>query len=269
MRRNKLGAFFLVSTLALAGIGVSYAGFTDYIQIYGEIDNATVRLNIVDYSCTVIYKLWCLDSTMWEKFIAEAPPGWHIDFDNEVAQYHGFYDYNAADDWGEPPQDIMDAFEAYMDAFNDAYLPDYFVCYEYVSFAKAFPGAGYNLVNMEFNNTFPCKDFIANFIFHYVGSIPAKITDFTITKRAGWMSLADIEYKFYPAWPIFVGGERVGWRIGNPIPAAIMKGLQIHFCDHFLVEVIVHLRQDNRLQGLSGIFTGRIEVTQWYDPPAG
>ena len=60
MRRNKIGAFFLVSTLALAGVGISYAGFTDYIQVYAKVDTATVKLDIVDYSCTVIYKIWCL-----------------------------------------------------------------------------------------------------------------------------------------------------------------------------------------------------------------
>ena len=50
MRRNKIGSMFLVSVLALAGIGISYAGFSDSISVYGTVDTATVNLDIVAYS---------------------------------------------------------------------------------------------------------------------------------------------------------------------------------------------------------------------------
>ena len=58
MRRNKIGAMFLVSTLALAGIGISYAGFTDYLQVYGRITTADMSIEIVNYSGTIVWKVW-------------------------------------------------------------------------------------------------------------------------------------------------------------------------------------------------------------------
>jgi len=44
MRTTKISSMFLISVIAIAGIGVSYAGLTDYIQIYGEVTVAMVRL---------------------------------------------------------------------------------------------------------------------------------------------------------------------------------------------------------------------------------
>jgi hypothetical protein len=50
MKRNKFGSIFLVSMLALTGIGASYAGFNDIIYIYGTASTATVNLDIEAYS---------------------------------------------------------------------------------------------------------------------------------------------------------------------------------------------------------------------------
>ena len=58
MEKNKIGTIFLISVLALAGIGASYAGMTDSIKIYGTVKTATVDLEIDSYSGTWIWKVW-------------------------------------------------------------------------------------------------------------------------------------------------------------------------------------------------------------------
>ena len=44
-------------------------------------------------------------------------------------------------------------------------------------------------------------------------------------------------------------------------------GTQLHYCDYVYVRLIIHLPQDNALQGLSGAFTGTIGVIQWNEYP--
>ena len=58
MRKNKIGTIFIVLIFALTGIGITYSGFTDNIQIHGIVDTATVELEIVDYSGTDVWKVW-------------------------------------------------------------------------------------------------------------------------------------------------------------------------------------------------------------------
>ena len=55
-KKGKIGTIFLVSILALAGVGISYAGFTDYIFVYGTVDTATVDIELTDwYSGTFVW----------------------------------------------------------------------------------------------------------------------------------------------------------------------------------------------------------------------
>ena len=54
--KNKVGSIFLVSMLALAGLGMSYAGFSDTISVFGSVSTATVTLVVEDYSGTWVYK---------------------------------------------------------------------------------------------------------------------------------------------------------------------------------------------------------------------
>lgn len=58
MRNNQIGAIFIVSALALAGIGVSYAGFTDILTVHGTVQTATVEFEDLSYSGTWIYKVF-------------------------------------------------------------------------------------------------------------------------------------------------------------------------------------------------------------------
>jgi len=59
----KIGTIFLVLIMSIAGIGISYAGFTDTIYVHGMVNTASVELQVVDYSATWVYK----DLTTHEK----------------------------------------------------------------------------------------------------------------------------------------------------------------------------------------------------------
>ena len=56
MRKNKVGSIFLVSMLALAGLGISYAGFSDIIYVSGTVETAELSLTVIGYSGTWAWK---------------------------------------------------------------------------------------------------------------------------------------------------------------------------------------------------------------------
>ena len=83
MKNEKIGTIFLIIILSIAGIGISYAGLTDTIHIYGTVDSATVTLDIEYYSGTDVWKVWNDEGF---------PPG----YEDEVYIWHGF-EYNRPD----------------------------------------------------------------------------------------------------------------------------------------------------------------------------
>lgn len=136
MRKNKIGALFAVSFLALAGIGISYAGWHDVITISGSVQTGDVSWEIVEFSGTWVYKI--------------KPHG--------ILRNHQTYlpDYTEmGDDPGGNPGGIV----------GDG--P--------VARAWAEPGDDPNSVNIHFENLFPCQDFTADFVVKYTGSIPARV----------------------------------------------------------------------------------------------
>ncbi len=139
MNTNKITIIFLVSILALAGIGISYAGFVDLIQVHGNVSTAYVEIDVEDYSGTDVWKIWgCPDETP----------------DGEIYIWRGFED-------DRPNQADIEA--------------DYPGCnVEFIASAWASEGDTFD-VDMEWFNIFPCINFIADIIVHYEGSIPAKM----------------------------------------------------------------------------------------------
>ena len=101
MRKNRIGALFMVSVLALAGIGISYAGFTDTITVSGTVNTATVDLDIIAYSCTKVWKIWDWPPYLPPPDTYEPPqiPGLTYNPGDEYAYYHGNCSYK--DDTGQ------------------------------------------------------------------------------------------------------------------------------------------------------------------------
>jgi len=56
MKTAKLGAIFLISVMALAGIGAGYSAWTDTITVTGTVNTGNVDINVEYLSGTYIYK---------------------------------------------------------------------------------------------------------------------------------------------------------------------------------------------------------------------
>jgi len=271
MIKNKVGVIFLVSILTLAGIGISYAGFTDTIYVYGEVDTATVDIDWIGwYSGTWVFKIWGFEETP-----DKIPPYFDnvelYDLDDEILIYNGFENNFQG--------------QNNLETSVISWAEDHNGQAELVSSAYAGPGGmhpdptgvdkQYD-VDMTYDNLFPCIDFCADFIFHYDGSIPAKIDVADIFTFDTWLKELWNMYQKQPnegfgawveayrAYPHIVnGGPITGWTIDYDDPVDV--GYQLHQCYYVYVKLCIHLPQDNIYQGLSGKFFGKIGVKQWND----
>jgi len=69
-KQSKIGTVFFASMVALAGLGASYAGFSDLITVYGDVDTGTVDIELTgEFSGTWVYK----DLITHEVVILQAP----------------------------------------------------------------------------------------------------------------------------------------------------------------------------------------------------
>jgi len=276
MKHNKTGTIFMVSILALAGIGISYAGFSDSISIYGTVDTATVEIDWIGwYSGTWVYKIYDFESP------PGTPPGTPVVYEltDEILIYRGFTQL----------QPLPAAVEAW--ALANGGIA------ELVSYSEAKVGTtplpsgpGTYDIDMVYDNLFPCIDFTADFIFHYEGTIPAVIDTAQIYPLdedpypgpgdGGFLTYLWAFHKIpgneaygawveaYRAYPIYTNPSDptspiIGWTIHPDEPVDV--GYQLHACNYVYVKLTIHLPQDNNLQGLSGTFGGKIGVIQWND----
>ena len=87
MKTTKLGAMFLISILALAGVGMGYAAWTDTITITGQINTGSVEWKFIDVSGTWVWKVY--DYQTDEIYITDDPlwvPS-DIGYDGELIAY--------------------------------------------------------------------------------------------------------------------------------------------------------------------------------------
>lgn len=234
MRKNKIGAVFLVSALALAGIGITYAGFTDTISVYGTVSTATVELDIEAYSGTDVYKVWGTGAPTDETYIFRG---------------YSFERKTLVDVQAMYPN-------AQVELISSAWSHDY-------------EGPGDFDFAMTFDNLFPCIDFTADFILHYEGSIPVKVN------IAQWIMYTDWLEELYLAGGVSIKAFRC--TVPNPdqpigpdnyptkTEQVVDLGTQLHFCDYVIVELTLHLPQNNYWQGKTGEFSGKVGVIQWND----
>lgn len=256
MNGKQVGTVFMVSILALAGIGVSYAGLTDEIFVYGTVSTATVDLVVDWFSGTWVWKVW--DWTTPPPI--EPNQQWQIPGPDSKG---GIVEWRAND-------------EVLIYTGNESYKPTVAMInnwlagtgaqWEPISWSKGRapeadeinPKTGelYDAV-IDFNNIFPCVEFKANIVFHYVGSIPAKITDII---NFAWADqwLIDLAAMY----PNDIYSEIYHYHSVGP---DTIVGDQLHYCDRIKLEVVIKLPQDNDLQGLSAEGYAEIAVRQWND----
>ena len=85
MEKNKIFTIFGIVVLSLAGIGITYAGFVDVIDIYGTVSTATVDIKVEEYSCTFLWKIWNWQNNVENPYAPELK----IYANKEIAVYKG------------------------------------------------------------------------------------------------------------------------------------------------------------------------------------
>ena len=214
MKTGKIGAIFLISILALAGIGMGVASWTDTITIDGTVNTGTVQYTIKEYSATWAYKVILTGEIVYE--------------DHEL-----------------------------VDPGNIGLYP--------VANAVAREGAAdEDDVVMTFNNVFPKVRLTADFIFHYDGSVPVKISEMSFVPTTGGYDFSPyLEYEAHPATWDEILEE---WIIDDTVDVDL--GYQLHYCDHVWVGVTLYVF-DNipEMQDKVGSFGGNIELVQWNEYP--
>ncbi|MDD2252483.1 MAG: hypothetical protein PHQ10_05910 [Dehalococcoidales bacterium] len=123
---------------------------------------------------------------------------------------------------------------------------------ELVASAVSTPGAGGENdpdVVMTFDNLFPGVLFCADFLVHYIGSVPA-IVDADIVSDDEWLNeLWDEGYAYWEAW------DADGNKIEGPV--------QLHYCDTVTVKLCIEIPQDNKYMNLTGSFNGFVRAVNW------
>jgi hypothetical protein len=222
-----------------------------------------------------VYKIYDFEGTP-----STPPPGIpdKYDLDEEILIYRGFTHLEPTEvqvkAWATANNGIAELISWSYAEDGDYIFPD--------------PEATESDIDMVYHNLFPCIDFSADFIFHYTGTIPAKIDTAQIFPILYDINYPDSEelavlwgmYKTNPTagfgmWveAFFVQGVDntgkqtddikviVDWMPGKPVDV----GTQLHACDYVYVKLTIHLPQHNDWQGLVGAFGGKISVIQWHD----
>lgn len=244
MRKQKLSTIFIMMILGISAIGISYAGFTDELYIFGEVDTATVELEILDYSGTFVYKIW------------EVTPG-----------------FGPKQEWID--EGIVDRFSSTEELLifkgstslipSETEVASYFdgnAQVDLISWAYAEQGSSDDEISMVYHNMFPCVDFTADFVFKYTGSIPAKIwAEYEITEDDDdllAMLLAEDEITLEAVASKGIFGDTM-----TPVDV----GVQVHGDEEIDLALTIHVPQENKYQGLSGRFVARIAALQWNEDP--
>lgn len=144
MKAEKLGTIFIISVLALAGIGVSYAGWIDQITVTGTVQTGYVGFDIVEYSGSWVWKR----VSTHEKFTHEGPVD-PVDLDMN----------------GKKDDDPV--------AYADGWYTN--TDYKLVAYSYAHNAVANEEVEFEFINLYPCVNFKADFKFK-IGTLPVILT---------------------------------------------------------------------------------------------
>lgn len=230
---RKIGLLVMALVLALGTLGVGYASWTDTITIDGTVNTGSVDIEIVDYSNTIVWKIKPTEVGGTEIYVQET---WDKPADGRVSD-------------PDPASPV--------DAFPNANPPGT-AGTDPVATADASAGATDDSIKITIDNAFPLDDLTADFLLHYAGTIPVKVT----VSELGFTDLTDdpdANIKDYVTIKYFESD--ISGKKGNLIK--IQVGDQWHYCEYILVEITVTLPQDNTLMSQTGTIKGKIEVKQW------
>ena len=218
---KKMGLICMALVIALGIGGIGYASWIDTISITGDVNTGDVDLVVKKYSGTYV----------WKTDITKDPST----IPDEIEVVSGWLPMTPM-----PPSYAIDADPNDGEADIDP-----------VGCATAAQGTTIDDIVVDFVNMFPCIDFTADFLLHYAGSIPVKVSvsDIGVTGITG----ATATIKYYES---DAAGTQ-GTEITTPV------GMQLHKCDYILVVITVHIDQDTGEMNGTGTVSGTITVKQW------
>jgi len=239
---KKLSILAMVLVICLAAVGVGYAGFTDRVHIEGIVDTAELNVECVELSGMHVYK------------VVDNP-----DYPQEILVCH--YKHNP-DGSGF----------VWLDT-NPGSVEGVMTPYVSRSYGKCLPNG---TIRVVYDNIFPSVDFEADALLCYTGTIPVKINAINIDIDLpeglimdGGMVMWDENHDGVLQADETTVVARAELRITRTNPDGTTYtwlanvGDQIHTDDTLYLLVIIHLPQDNSLQGLHLTGTCDIELIQW------
>ena len=239
MKTAKLGAIFLISIMALAGVGAGYAAWTDTVKIDGTVNTGNVDIVIRYLSSTYVYKDLITDDCVAVYVLADlvGAPVRQFVYDPETGVGTWYPDI-------------------------DGYMWDLPVDFLLVASSVATKIAD-DEVSVTATGLFPCICFGVEILLHYDGSIPVKINKAEIGTNDAWLqTLIDNGQAGVAVWKSNEYGNLL-----EEIPLDELLGYQLHQCNWIMVIIAIHLPQEDALMGQTASFTGELEVVQWNEYP--
>jgi hypothetical protein len=252
MGKKKIGLLALALVLALGALGVGYAMWTDTITIHGTVETGSVDINVEYYSGTDIYKDLSSDNLTTYHWLTDAAG--NLKWSSGTP-----YDPNNADHFLVASAATSSTLDLNNEPVDDE-------------------------IDITFTNAFPSDALWADFIVHYVGSVPAHVTaDIAVDDETAdamlvwlwdngyihiWGCMVDID-DYYDE-----GAQEQVWDLSFTGP--VTEPLQMHNCDYVKVWLEIDLPQDDELAQIEGCnftqedfmsktwhFTAHIYATQW------
>ena len=240
MNKTKMGSIFLISVLALAGIGISYAGWTDSITVTGSVQTGKVEFTVTEYSGT-----W-----VWKQIST------HLKFEHNGAVATDDLNGNGIKD---------DDPVAYVDGWYSN--PDY----ELIAWSYAYVKTDGN-VGFKFNNLFPCVDFKSDFKFT-IGTIPVFLTatnlNWAIETVNGlnqfWIHGIDPPNHEPPLVQVTIK-DQAGNIVYQP---GMQPPIQLHPGVTYTWNLLIHIPQDNVYMNAYAEGSCTLSIIQWSDTCGG
>jgi len=162
---KKIGLLVMALVLALGGLGVGYAAWTDQVTIDGTVETGTLDVEVVYVSYMEVWKDLDPNSTTYEEAV---PVYYAVDADNNVVWQEG-----------TPPSPGVLVASTTSEIVDD------------------------DTVSFGFSNLFPCDWFMIDVKLHCVGSIPVKLNSVLLESDVAddWVDTlidsGDISYEMY------------------------------------------------------------------------
>jgi hypothetical protein len=224
---KKMGLLFMAVIIALAGLGVGFAAWTDKITLHGTVETGDVDLEVIDYSGTWVFKVPGLSG---------APD---YEFGNET------YVTRIPDDPELPEGAILIAWAEAFEGNHDPYDVE-------MVWSNLFPCIDFTAdVVFHYDGSIPVK--VNSVIFNWL-NLPQP-DEFGPTLEPTFDATARYLGKLQADGTIM------------PIPGKtggiVDIGYQLHRCDVVGLDVTVHIPQDNWWMNKTFEAEAAIEVIQW------